>query len=446
MGTRTFAMHNRTRRVLCRIGFFTLCVVPTLFVAGLICIVRSPVYLAYQKSALERSLSDGLGLVVSIDKIKHPVRGVTELEGVELADPESGDRIALARRIETGRNGEELVLLASQSEIQGEKIRHLWEVLQDRVLRSHRSSELRAQLVAGEVTIRRADDAETTMLTGVRCRLVPTAEGPHALIEFRDVAHQADEPAQLHVTRNRQMSPPATRWKLQTGSTSFSCAMLADHVDILANLGDEATFQGSVEMTSTGRGWEGEIAGRFRQVDLDQLVTNRYSHQLSGVAEIGFQRATFAEGKLLDAIGDVTCEGGVVSWSLLDQARESLGLLADARLRSTVVDSLWPYRQLKFGFSLSAEGFDITGHCNSVGEGVVMADDNGPLLADDPQRIAQVVALVRTLASKNGEQVPATPEAHQLLDVLPIPPGAKEPELATPRRIHPSVHLEPVPH
>ncbi len=441
-----FAMHNRTRRVLCRIGFFTLCVVPTLFVAGLICVVRSPVYLAYRKSALERSLSDGLGLVVSIENIQYPVRGVVELQGVELADPESGDRVAHVRRIETGRSGDELVLLASQAEIQGEKIWHLWEVLHDRVLRSHRSSELRAQLVAGELTIHRGDGVEATTLTGVRCRLVPTAEGPHALIEFRDAAQQVDEPAQLHVTRNRQMSPPATRWKLRTGPTAFPCVMLADHVDILASLGEEATFQGSVEMTSTGRGWEGDIAGRFRHVDLDQLVTNRYDHQLSGTAEIGFQRATFAKGKLIDAIGDVTCEGGVVSWSLLDQARESLGLLADVRLRSTVVDSLWPYRQLRFGFSLNAEGIDITGHCDSVREGVVLADDSGPLLADDPQRIAQVVALVRTLASKGDEQVPATPEASQLLHVLPIPSGANEPELATPRRIQAPVRLEPVPH
>jgi hypothetical protein len=419
---------------------------PTLLVAGWICVVRSSIYLAYQKAAFERTLSDGLGLIVSIDRIKYPLRGITELEGVELADPETHEGVARVGRIEMGRNGDELMLLASQPEIHGEKIRLLWEVLHDRILRGHRSSEMRAQLVAREVTIHGPDGDGASTLTGVRCRLVPLAEGPRATIEFRDVAVQTAEPAQFQVTRNRQVSPPATRWELLTGSTAFPCAVLADRVGILASLGDEATFQGSVEMTYTGHCWEGEITGRFRQVDLDRMVTSRYDHKLSGMAEIVFRRATFVSGKLVNATGDVTCEGGVVSWSLLDQARESLGLLADARVRSTVTDSLWPYRQLKFGFSLTAEGIDIVGHCDSAGEGVVMADDGGPLLADDPQRIAQVVALVRMLASSNGEQVPATPEAYQLLHVLPIPSGAKEPEIAAPRRIHSPVRLEPVPH
>lgn len=446
MRTRMFVMHNRTRRLLCRIGFLTLCVVPTLLVAGLICVVRCPMYLAYQKSACERSLSDGLGLIISIDSIKYPVRGVMELEGVELADPETGDRIARMRRIEAGRNGNELVLLASQPEIHAERIWHLWEVLHDRVLRGHRSSELRAQIVAGKVTIHQADGVGASTLTGVRCRLEPTTEGPRATIEFRDIARQTAEPARLQVTRDRQVSPPATRWELHTGANALPCALLADHVDVLASLGDEATFQGSVEMTCTGHGWEGEITGRFRQVDLDRVVTSRYDHKLSGMAEIVFGRATFTKGKLVDATGQMTCEGGVVSWSLLDQARESLGLLADARIRAIEADPLWPYRQLRFGFSMSVEGIDIVGHCDSVGGGVVMADDDGPLLADDPHRIAQVVALVRTLASGNGEQVPATPEAYQLLHILPIPSGAKEPENAAPRPIHSPLDLRPVPH
>lgn len=438
-------MHHRTRRALCRIGFLMICVAPTLGVAGFICVVRSPIYLAYEKAAFERSLSDALGLIVSIDSIDHPVRGVMELKGVELADPDTDERIARVRRIESGRNGDELVLLLSQPEIHDDKLWHLWEVLHDRILRSHRSSELRAQIIAGGLTIHQADGADASTVTGVRCRLMPTAEGPRAMIEVRDVARQTAEPAQLQVTRNRQVSPPATRWELHTGSTTLPCAVLADHVDILASLGRDATFQGTVEMTCSDGGWQGEITGRFRQVDLDRLVTDRYHHRLSGMAEIAFRRASFVNGRLVNASGDMTCEGGLVSWSLLDQARESLGLRADMRVQNVVADSLWPYRQLKFGFRLRAEGIDIVGHCDSAGEGVVMADDNGPLLASDPQRIAQVVALVRALASRNGEQVPATPEAYQLLHVLPIPAGAREPEIAAPRRIYSPVRLEPVP-
>ncbi|MBC8874120.1 MAG: hypothetical protein H8E44_32170 [Planctomycetes bacterium] len=439
-------MHDRTRRLLCRTVFLTFCVAPTLFATGWICVVRSPVYVAYQKTSWERTLSDQLGLIVSIDNVDHPVRGVTALEGVELADPETRELVARVRQIEIGQNKDEWVLLASQPVIQGDRVWHFWEVLHDRLLRGHRSSDLRAQLVAGEVTIRRAEGDAASTLTGVRCRLAPTAEGPQATLEFRDVAFEMAEPAQLRVTRNRQVSPPATRWELHTGTTAFPCSMLAEQIEVLASLGDEATFQGTVQAMSTANGWEGEITGRFSQVDLDRVVTNRFDHKLSGTAEIVLQRAAFAGGRLVDAAGDMACEGGVVSWSLLDQAHESLGLVADARVRSVEANSLWRFHQLKFGFSLSREGINIMGHCDSAGQGVVMADENGPLLTDNPQEIVQVVALVRTLASKSVEQVPAAPEAYQLFHVLPIPSTRSEPEVATPRPIHSPLRLRPVPH
>jgi hypothetical protein len=170
-------------------------------------------------------------------------------------------------------------------------------------------------------------------------------------------------------------------------------------------------------------------------------VTYRYDHKLSGTAEIVFRRARFRGGKLIDAAGDVTCDGGVVSWSLLDQARKSLGFVADARVRTVEADTLWRYGQLKFGFTLNEAGLRIVGLCHSVGEGVVMADSYGALLTDKPQEIAQVVALVRTLASEHGEQVPATPEAYQLLHVLPIPSDSESPEVAVPRRIYSPLRL-----
>ncbi len=431
-------MHDRTRRLLCRIVFLTLCVSPTLFIMTWICVVHSPAYIAHRRATWERTLSDQLGLIVSLEGVSHPTRGSTLLEGVNLSDAETGSRVARIRQIEMGRSGGQFILIASQPEIQGEQIWRLWEVLHERVLRGQVAAGLRAQLAAGEVTVHRADGEGASTLTDVRCQLAPTRDGPQATIEFRDVALQMAEPAQLRITRNRQISPPATRWELNTRTTALPCSLLADQFDVLTWLGEEATFQGVVEAMPTAKGWEGEITGRFRSVDLDRVVTYRYDHKLSGTAEITFRRAKFRGGKLIDAAGDVTCDGGVVSWSLLDQARRSLGLIADASVLAVEADTLWQYQQLKFGFTLNEEGLQIGGLCQSANEGVVMANRHGPLLTDKPQEIAQVVALVRTLASENGEQVPATPEAYQLLHVLPIPSDSETPRVAGPRPYTPA--------
>ncbi len=423
-------MHDSTRRLLCRLGFLLLCVLPTLAVVGWVSVICSPTYVAARRAAWERRLSQHLGLSVQLQGVQNPSRGVTVLKGLVLSDPETEVCVAQVRQVEIGYRGEELVVLAAQPELHSEQIWRLCEALHDRVLRGPPASQVKVHFYAGELNVKQAGNQGDSSLTDVHCRLTPTATGPQAAIEFCDVALQMSEPAQLRITRNRQVSPPATRWELRTRSTPLPCYLLADHVEILANLGDLATFQGTVEAMQGAGGWEGEVTGRFRDVDLDRL-TERYDHKLSGAAEIVFRRAQFRGGKLIDAAGDVLCDGGVVSLSLLHQADKSLGLIADQRVLSAETDPLRRYQELKFGFTLNQQGLQIVGLCHSVGEGVVMADYFGPLLTDRPQEVTQVAALVRMLSSRSGEHVPATYEAYQLLHVLPIPSRTDPPQIGT---------------
>jgi hypothetical protein len=185
------------------------------------------------------------------------------------------------------------------------------------------------------------------------------------------------------------------------------------------------------------------LTGRFRHVDLDRVVTDHFDHKLSGNAEVVFTRARFQDGKLVEAAGDLKCEGGVISRSLLVQAGKSLGLVADPRVNAIQADTYCRFQTLRFGFQINTGGLKLVGLCHSVGEGVVLADEFGTLLSDQPQEIAQVVALVRTLASRHGEQVPASPEAYQLLHVLPIPSRTEQsPEMATPTPAYSPLRLQ----
>lgn len=416
-------MHDRTRRLLCRLGFLLLGVAPTLAVAARIGVVRSPAYVAARRAECERRISDALGLAVTVRESHQLLQGVTELEDVVFTEPETGAPIGRIRLLVFGYEEGELIVRASQPEIEGQQVWRLWESLHERVLRACRTGASNAQFYAGEVTIRQADGQRATTLTGVRGQLTTTDAGPQATIEFRDVALQMSEPAQLRITRNRQVQPPATRWELNTRSTALPCSLLADYLEVLRNLGEEATFQGTIEAMPAAEGWEGEIAGRFRDVDLSRVTEEglKLRHRLSGAAEIVFRRASFRAGRLIDAAGDVACDGGVVSRSLLYQANESLGLVADSRLLSPQANTLVVFRALKFGFTLDKGGIQLAGQCGSAGPGVVMTDEGGPLLSNQSRETVQVTALVRALAPDTGDQVPANPEAIQLLHVLPIP-------------------------
>ena len=54
----------------------------------------------------------------------------------------------------------------------------------------------------------------------------------------------------------------------------------------LGHLGDACVFQGSVWCEQRPAGWEAELRGVFRQVDLEQLVTRQFPHKLSGSADV----------------------------------------------------------------------------------------------------------------------------------------------------------------
>jgi hypothetical protein len=419
--TRKFAMHESTRRLVCRAAFLLLCLLPTAGVTVWVGISRSSAYQRMQLAGWQRELSRQWGLTVTLGAVTQPRRGVTLLDGVRVSDPETAALIAEIRQVEVGWHAGRRLVIAAQPEVQGDQLGRLWMAFHEQFMRGSATVELPVHVQAGDLTIHRDDRARSTTMTDVRCRLDNTSEGPQASFEFRDVALKMAEPARVRVTRNRQLSPPATRWELDTRGTPLPCAMLAAHFPALRQLGIEATFQGNVEITQASDGWHGELAGRFRAVDLDQLVSQRYDHRLTGMAEVLLRRARFQDGKLSDAAGDLSSLGGVVSRSLLAQADKMLGVVADTRVRALEADMLWLYRELRFGFEITADGLRIVGHCQHPSEGVVMTDQYGPLLTDQPQEIAQVIALVQTLTTSTGEQVPATAEAYQLLHVLPIP-------------------------
>lgn len=434
-------MHDRTRRLLCRLGFLLFCVAPTLTGGIWISVVRSPAYVAARRIACQRRLSDALGLVVSVDAVCESLQGVTRLEHVVLAEPETGAVIGRVRQVEFGRQDGQLVVLASQPEIEGEHIWWLWETLHDRLLRARLADAPDALFYAGEVTIRPGGGQSATTLTDVRSQLQTTEAGPRATLEFRDVAVPMSEPAQLRITRNRLVQPPATRWELNTRSTALPCTLLADYLHVLRSVGDRATFQGTIEAMPAADGWEGEIAGRFADVDLDRL-TERRPHKLSGSAEIVVRRARFRAGRLVDAAGDLTCHGGVVTRSLLYQADKSLGLVADARLLTPQANTLVVFRELRLGFTLDQSGIRIAGQCPPHGSGIVMTDDGGPLLSSRTREAVQVTALVRTLAPDSGEQIPANYEAYQLLHVLPIPTEQDSQRADLARPLYPRLRLQ----
>jgi len=451
-----FRLHDNTRRRICRAVFLLLCVVPTAGVSVWCARRHLPGVAAAEAERLEREL----GLDVSLAGLRYLRPGRVLYEGLELADPETGRPLLRCRALEAdwqqstdreGRPRASLVLIASQPEIEATAAdpqvgarqvgAPLGELL-DRLLRRPTilrtvpgGSQTDVRLAAGQLTLRAAGGSQT--LSELQGSIESFAGGTRAEASFRLAGIDTPQPIRIRVVRNRQITPPATGFELDTGGGAVPCGLLAIGLPLLERLGPRSRLRGYIWANQTGdgqrtateawsAGWDGEFAGQLYDVDLDDLVTGHFAHKLSGVAQVTIQSARFRRQRLEEAAGTLVAGPGVISRSLIDAAVEQLGLVRGAE--SPVPGELVPYEQLAAGFLIDARGLQLQGGCSPSGHrsevlaaGAILVDRQGRLLGEPVVQPQPVVALVRTLVPASQHQVPATRQTDWLIGHLPVP-------------------------
>ena len=89
-----FRLHQSTRRRICRTGFLTGCLAPLCALAVWGLVRHTPTHARQH----ELSLSQSLGLGVTVAGVKHPRPGVFRYTGLELSDAETGTLVAQCER------------------------------------------------------------------------------------------------------------------------------------------------------------------------------------------------------------------------------------------------------------------------------------------------------------------------------------------------------------
>ena len=408
-------MHERSRRQLCRLVFIALCALPTLITSSWAAYRVSPFFAASQRAAWESLLLERTGLVATIDRVEFPAGGSVVLAGVELVDPDGGERVVRLRQIEIATTAQGQVFLLSQPQIAQGKFLRLWDMLHDRVLRGAMPASA-MQITSGELTVEIGRRAQT--FTNVRCTVEPLDTGVRATIDFQLAGVEMPSPAQLRIDRNRQITPPTTSWSFHTDSP-VPCDLFRDYLPAVASWGLDCRFQGKVDTVLMRDDWSAELVGRFTQIDLNE-TTNSFPHKLTGIAELAVHGAYFEQGKLRQASGQFLANGGDVSTSLLRSLGEQLG----ATISINVARSPGPYakyHQMAFDFELSSEGMTIVGRCPAAQSGVVMCSVAEPLLSINPMQHQSLYAIVCALSPSSDVMVPATEESKGLLEILAFP-------------------------
>jgi hypothetical protein len=422
-----FQLHDKTRRRICLAGFFLFCALPVIC-AAVWCAARRSPWIARCEA---KDLGALLGLEARISGLKNLRPGVVLFEDLQLADPETEQallrcRLLLVRwkTMPDGHGGGKpmLELTASQPEIETAGFRQLESLLQ-RLMRGQivrPACDLR--FTAGELTL--AAGANSQTIAAVDASLDNLPGGVQALAAFRLAGTNASEPVKIRLVRNRQALPPANGFELNTGGNELPCDMLAAFLPEMGELGSRSRFNGYIwaNQESGGRtsdSWSGEVTGRLLDLDLDRLVSDHFSHKISGRADIVIHTARFNRGRLEQASGSVAAGPGVVGRSLLLAAARHLQLNAGVNIESLGEQVI--YDRLAADLTLDARGLRIAGRCPSERIGTVMAAKDYCLLAAFESQCQPIAGFIRALAPDNAVLIPAAGQTDWLATHLAMP-------------------------
>jgi hypothetical protein len=406
-----FPIHDRTRRWICRVIFILGGVLPTAAVAAWAAVVHSASHL----EAVRLRVAEVLGLDVRLASVSYSQPGVMLLEGMELAEAETGESLASIRAAEVIGDGKSQTIVLSQPDVNIARPAWLWTLIDGR-LRRH-ADQVPLRLAAGELTLRFRGGVQTLVDCNAQLQSSSKSAGLTAAFRLADVP--GVEPVRLRFERTSVGGESASSFELNARSSAVPCALLAALAERGNFLGQKSTLRGDIRATEMPDGWQGEFSGRLENVDLNDLVSNQFPHRLSGTASVTVEKAIVHRGRLEEFQGEISAGPGIISESLLSAAVDQLKMRRDGAVAAD--GSFVRYETLRAAFRLDSNGLKLSGVCLKNPTGVVVCRQAGAILWESLGGPLPIAALVKALVPDSKLQVPATRQTDWLLNLLPIP-------------------------
>jgi hypothetical protein len=414
--TRMFNLHETSRIVLCRAAFLALCLAPTCGVAAWCLAVNLPAF----RHAHERAIGQRLGWDARLDEAAAPRPGLTLYQGLELTDPQTGERLAQAPFVEIGVAGDcTSIRLPHPATMNGSRLDVLLR-LAERLM--HTADRLRPVEFGAQTLTLDLDGGDQT-LVDVAGRLRHDPSESRLDLQFRLATADAaaatvsrGETAKLSIVRRHGSAH--TTFQLATGGTPLPWRLIASSWRAANRLGQAGTFEGRATASEQSGHWKLDLVGRIDGVDLAQLAAS-LPHVLTGPAEVELQHVVISDGRVERAAGKLVAGPGTISRSLIHSASDNLALEA-SRQAALGRDNRLVYKQLNLAFELDDTGLLVRGAVPNS-KGAVLADEKQILVRQTSDARQPVVNLLRALVPQTAVQVPATRETSGLAAFLPVP-------------------------
>ncbi len=418
-------MHVTNQRLLCRVAFLVLCVLPTLGVIGRIVAHNLPGY----RSTLQSELETRLGVGVALDGVSHPRPGILAIKQLRLFDQETNQTLATVENTQIALLAEKTVARLQHVTLDGQSLKKCFQVFHDQTLCIPNQLTQPFQLDASQVVLRR--ETGDTTFNDVHLHYNSLANHSKATCTFQAVELGLVGPVSVHVTRHHQPPTPLTTFALHTHQSQLPCSTLSSFLPFLTRWGADCTFNGAVwGVAHTNSGWQGEGAFQLANIDLQQGLGDRFPHHWSGQCQLQCDQVKITNGRLVDLRGAVVVRNGQVSNSLLQAASRELHMRQNASPVKGSSDALTEFQEFRVDLQLNQSGLELRGRRRPPYEDVVMYTDTEIILREpDPKhQPLPAMKLVHMMVNPSlNLLVPATRNTMQLLRFLPVPNSSELP-------------------
>ena len=399
-------MHERVRKICCRLLFLFAIAAPTLLLLTW-SMARNSSFVAQQTSrSWQQQLESTLGLHVTVAAVEHPRPGMVVLREVRLSDAETGVDCGEIAAVRIWKTSEKQVVQLVKPEVRMLQTTDSWSWVSERLLR--RTDLGNVVVSTSSIDFGSLPGGKRARFSGTEfaCQLRSQADATTLTINIEPL-HAEGIPIALQLRRQHQ-STVSTQVTLDTAGATLPCQLLRPLFPQLAALGEEAQFRGQLSTKEVPAGRVMDLAGVFTDVDLQHWLGPISAGALTGRAHLQLKQAQIVDDYCVQAQGTLWAENGTVNRVLLGQLASELGLqwIHDLPGRQGV------YQRLSCRFDLNKTGIQLRGESQGVNAGVILRHAEGVLLteANAPQRFSGQT-LARTLALSGAAGLPISRSA-----------------------------------
>lgn len=419
-------MSDQQKRFWCRVAFAFLCVIPTLYVFSLAANRVESEFVADQFYAAAR-------LEVRFGKFQETAPGEFRIQRVEFYDLEKGTiakldelnlrvdatRItALGNHLLISRFGGRSVLprlIESFSRISPKNSPAVDVQFRNVTVANELKEDLsgeQAQTFRNIVWHQECDAKKTDIwvtLAGIDVE-------QRKPMSFH-VSTRLDEPSSDGATTS-SFQKEVTTWKFSTEGESIPAWLIEFWFGGKYQLGELATFSGSLFGGNSAGDWQWTLEGTFAQVDFRTLISDNFPQSINGTGDLEFQEMTVAGGQLISCKCDMKMASGTVGKSLLTSLMSFMGLQGDVENAPEHVQ----VRNWHLGVALGNRQLVASGNEQRI---VALDPNQVPVIWIPESPVAVSPAgLVRILSAESDVQIPFTKESSYLMGLIEAPPSS----------------------